>query len=534
MKLRLNPELTDGAEAADEAETAPGENRLREPLGILILFLLCLCVAAVLKPDSDPDLFARLAVGKLVVETGQVSTNDPFSYTPKAPKWIDHEWGAGVLFYLVASAAGQKGLLSLKALLMFGTLAFMYLRARRATGRAPSLFFHVLLVGALYVGFLTSIRAQTLTFFLFSAWLYLLERVRDGNWRLAWLLPVSGVVWANLHGGFLAGLGLIFLVAIGQRLQGRSSARLFALGCVVGLSSLVNPYGLDYWAYLWDATMMSRAHIGEWAPLSLFGSPALFLGFKLLLLLAIVALRGMASRSESPDYATILTLGVSAVLGLAVMRHTTFFVIASAPVVWAWMASLLKRGSGAGGPMQALRTWNSPLVEASYYGVSRGLLLVGTILALSSSPFRIVLFSEFPTAAVDFIAQNHLRGNLLIPFNFGGYAIWRLYPDCRVAMDGRYETVYKDSTYQAVRNFFAGGPGWSEFLDQYPHDLILVSPRRDVTEKNLAGRTDWQLSYQDEKSLVYVRKEAVRAWVPNQAVSRMDVFSTAQKPRYVP
>lgn len=537
LKLRVNPEMTETSVAeppdtGEDAEEGPGENRLREPLSLLILFLVCLCAVALLKPDGDPDLFARLAVGKLVVETGQVTVHDPFSYTPKKPEWIDHEWGAGVVFYAVASVAGQKGLLILKALLMFGTLVFMYLRARRATGQPPSLMYHLLLVGALHLGFLATIRAQTLTFFLFSAWLYLLERARDGDWRHAWFIPVSGLIWANLHGGFLAGLGLIILFTVGQWLQRGNVGRFVALALGTGLTSLINPYGPKYWSYLLDATTMTRANIGEWAPVNLLGLEPVFFGFQFLVVLTGAALLSKASKKELPDYGTLLTLIVTAALGLRVMRHTTFFIIASAPFVWTWMSSLVQRWAAQPGRSEAIQARLTPLVQASYYGLSRGLLLVWAVLMLSSTPFRIVLFPMFPVRAVDFIAQNNLKGNLLIPFNFGAYAIWRLYPDCLVAMDGRYETVYEDSTYQAVQNFFAGGKGAREFLEQFPHDIILLSPRNDGMETNLSQRTDWTVAYEDPRARVYVRASRMQEWRSLAPPDSADLFYPKNKPSY--
>lgn len=501
---------------------------LREPLSLLVLLLVSLCAVTVLKPDGDCDVWARLAVGKWIVESGGVTLHDPFSYTPKKPEWIDHEWGTGVVYYGIASVAGQKGLLLLKALLLFGTLCFSYLRARLATGRAPSLIYHVFLAGALSFGFLATLRAQTFTFFLFSAWLYLLERARSGDWRGTWLIPVTGLVWANLHGGFLAGVGLIVLFAAGELLQRRSPLRFASLALVTGLTSLVNPYGLAYWSFLFEATSMDRATIVEWQPLDLAESGVLFLGFKLLLGLTLLALIVRAARRDLPDHATILLLVVTAILGLRVVKHATLFVIASAPFVWSWLSSQWEwvvRRAASRKPLGGL----SPVLQGVYFAISRGALLFLTVGILVKVPMRVVLFDSFPVRAVDFIQQNQLQGNLLAPFNFSSYAIWRLYPRCKVAVDGRYETVYLDSTFQAVREFFAGAPGWSEFLDQLPHDIIL-SQRRNRFEANMAKRSDWAVAYEDARYRVYVRSAAQRDWPPLGVRAEEDPFSTADKP----
>jgi len=46
----------------------------------------------------DGDLWARLAVGAYAWQTGSLMGHDVFAFTPTLPEWIDHEWGAGVIF----------------------------------------------------------------------------------------------------------------------------------------------------------------------------------------------------------------------------------------------------------------------------------------------------------------------------------------------------------------------------------------------------------------------------------------------------
>lgn len=531
VQIRLNRSLVEHPPDEPQAEEGSRENPIREPLGVLLLLLLSLCAVNILKPDGDPDVWARLAVGKLIVESGSVPDRDPFSYTETRPRWIDHEWGAGVIFYGVAAAAGQAGLLLLKAALLFGTVLFMYLRSRRATGGPPSLLFHVFLLGALFFGFIATIRAQAFTFFFASLWLYLLDRARGGDWRFVWLIPATASFWANVHGGFLAGIGLVALYALGELRRPPVAARFAAAAGLSGLVSLLNPYGFSYWSYLFEATTMARRDIPEWRPLNFLGPEILYLGFKVLVVLTVVALIDRARRRDLPDLPSLLVLVVTAVLGFRVVRHMTFFVIASGPFVWAWLA---ERWTSRVRPQLAARAGTSaPLVEATYYGISRGLLLVFVMLTLMGAPMRVVLAEFYPVRAVDFIEQNGIKGNLLVPFSFGSYAIWRLYPNVSVSLDGRYETVYTEATYEAVRNFFAGGPGGSKFLKQYPHDVIL-SPRNPRLDQGMSEQADWAVAYEDRRYRVYVRADRQKEWLALAPETRPDPFSTSDKPSYAP
>ena len=91
--------------------------------------LLIWCVAALVigyrltaLASPDPDLFARIAMGRLVVSQNTVPLIDPFAFTPVLPKWIDHEWLSGLVFYLVSQGLGDTGLILLKLGLALATI----------------------------------------------------------------------------------------------------------------------------------------------------------------------------------------------------------------------------------------------------------------------------------------------------------------------------------------------------------------------------------------------------------------------------
>src|SRR5205807_3434115 len=88
---------------------------------------------------------------------------------------------------------------------------------------------------------------------------------------------------------------------------------------------------------------------------------------------------------------------------------------------------------------------------------------------------------HFPVDAVRFIERNRVSGNLLLPFDWGEYAIWHLYPDCRVSVDGRYTTAYPDDLLAQSRQFELGGAGWETALVYA--DLALLDRRQPIVER---------------------------------------------------
>lgn len=113
--------------------------------------------------------------------------------------------------------------------------------------------------------------------------------------------------------------------------------------------------------------------------------------------------------------------------------------------------------------------------------------------------------------AADYIRQRRLSGKLLLEFNWGEYAIWELFPRCRVALDGRYETVYPEAVATEYFEFIYGRPGWQDFLRHYPPDLVLVDSRSRIYSL-LLGDEGWRLLYADPGCALFVRADLREGW----------------------
>ena len=251
---------------ASEKIGKPAGSRLLDwALGLLVLAVL---LDAMAKTTADPDLWGYLAFGRLFWETGVFPYKDVFSYVPTLPLWVYHEWLTGVLFYPLYQALGGAGLQLLKYAVGLGTVAMVYLTARERGASFVSAALVLWLIQLFPVIGFSPVRAQVFTYCFFAASVYLLERARiSQGWRGLWLLVPLQALWCNLHGGCLAGLGLIGLYALGEGLSRRPWWPYLRVMLAAGLVTLVNPYGWEYWRYLWDAISMPRPEITEWASL---------------------------------------------------------------------------------------------------------------------------------------------------------------------------------------------------------------------------------------------------------------------------
>jgi len=417
--------------------------------------------------EADEDLWGRMAAGRLTTSEGRVPEKDVFAYVPTKPRWVDHEWLAGVLFYEVHRMLGGTGLLALRAVLGVGAMALLLHAARGASPWTLTLL-SLAAWPLLAQGFNSVVRAQAFTFFLFSLTLFILER---GKWRLV-LIPLVAL-WVNLHGGFV--LGPLLLLAYGfYRLAAASLA-----------ASLLNPYGLEYWRYLTEALLMPRPEIVEWRSADLSGIGDLHIQCALVLVAVLVW-------GRRPRPAHLVLLGGAA---LASVLHVRF-----APLLG--MVIVVTLGSSWEAVFQRKR--HALALGAMVLALS--LVAIGGAVAWLRRDFSLqmrVPADRYPVAAVSRLKGE--SGNLAVFFNWGEYALYHLYPGLLVSIDGRYETVYPDDVVRANWDFTRGVPGNEGFLDTYPADFALY-PRGTGAARWLATSSSFGLVHEDDSFVLYRRK----------------------------
>lgn len=491
---------------SEKLRKLPGPQFLEVAFGLMVLAVL---LDAMAQTRADPDLWGYLAFGRLFWETGAFPYRDVFSYVPTLPLWVYHEWLTGALFYPLYQALGGAGLQLLKYALGLGTVAMVYLTARQRgasfLGAALVLFLIQLFP---VIGF-SPVRAQVFTYCFFATSVYLLENARlSQRWQGLWLLVPLQALWCNLHGGFLAGLGLIGLYALGEGLSRRPLWPYLRIMIPAGLVTLVNPYGWEYWRYLWAAISMPRPEITEWA--SLWGAywKSQIGNFELAYTLFIVGFAGfLAVRARWRELSPILTLCLVLYLGLKHLRHLTFFLL----LVGAYMPALLTKcleslpwsrtsRSSRLWPAMAVLLALTALFPAYQFLSKRPLNLETSHLPQAGS----LPGQYYPVGAMAYLRSHGFSGHLLTEFGWGEYLIWNLYPRCRVALDGRYETVYPQGVAENFFNFIHQKGNSRQFLDDYPPDLILLAPRSKACAF-IASLPGWRRVYADTGSALFVR-----------------------------
>ena len=462
----------------------------------LILVYAASCFSAA---DADPDLWGHLRFGAEMWETGTIPRVDTHSYTAAGQPWINHEWLTEVLFHGIYTATGSTGLLVFK--LGLGLLVIQLLTSC-AFARAPSLLAYaacfLTFVLAIAPGFLT--RPHLLSILFLTLMLTALQRFFRGRRGAIWWIPAVMLLWVNSHGGVIAGLGLLgVVVAVESARCWRTGERhwrpLVACLALSALAMLANPYGLELWRFF-GRTVFTPRDIDEWAPIPLLSTS--HWPFKLM---ALAFLGSLAlPTAKRPWEIAIIT--IATLYGFKHQRHSVLAAIVMVPYLTEQTTAALRRS-------RAIVHWLGDL-SPSFHSTVRALLITFILFQIGRTTaahwqtgFRIAVAPDvYPVEAVRFMDGNGIDGDILVPFEWGEYVIWKR-PASRVSIDGRFETVYPPAVIDASFDFMAGREGWRRIVDDYPPDIVL-SRKSDHGHWLLSQQPGWQRIYEDGIAAIWV------------------------------
>ncbi len=478
-----------------------------------LLFLTGLTIA-------DPDLWGHTLYGMRAIEQGVLAErSDPFSYTANGAEWVNHEWltewQLGWL-WTHKSSAGLVAWRNLWLLVLWSAAGWGLVKSGCRLGAALLL---LVLTAECLSDFVVFVRPQLATFGMFAVMLLLLRRFWDDPQQHGvWVLPILTAAWVNYHGGFLAGLGMqaafVFAGVLGLR-EPLGKRRLLVLSFVFLASMLatgLNPYGWRMHAMLWKH-LGTEQFVREWQPLwAARQSPVYYVPF-LLMGLSLPGIR----KTRPVDW---IVLGVVSWQAVSHLRHVALLAISVFILLPAALSESCDRmfsriseqlSQPRSGPVRiggvvliigflGILHWRS-VRELREHGIGFGEIAVETQSQVPGMPMN----------AIAFIREQRLTGNLVTDYGWGQCVIWHLFPDIRVAFDGRYRTVYPAELEQQFLDWQRVGPKTKRtaVLDDYPTELALV-PAESLPDEYLKTRPDWAEVYRDEQAAIYLNRHIPR------------------------
>jgi hypothetical protein len=496
---------------------ASGRQRMRRTFlipsipDLVFAGVACLQVAAasVILLNRDGDLPRHIAVGKVMLESRALVREDFFSHTAYGQPFLAYEWLSQLIFAAVHEFAGLDAVAVLTGLVIASAYALVTgLLIRR--GVAVDLVI-VTVAAATLLG-MTHWAARPHAFS-FAASAILLRLLEPGKTvRLLTFVPLFAL-WANLHPGFLFGLGILGLMIVGDLFEAlagedrstwQHAARYHALALGLGsAATLLNPYGIGL-------HMHSLGHLGNSEIMSAtmeFLSPdfhtsggLVFLG---VLLLVVAAVGARRSRLTAP---TLLILLATIALSLNSRRYIALFGLVTLPVLALALAEDWERWVP-----RALREPGRALAAGDRLARRGGVALALTVmLAFAVLPGRGRQYvttefdaDVFPVDAVKFARATGVSGRLFNNYKWGGY-LALAWPEQRVFIDGLAD-FYGIRIFRDYMHVSGLKPGWRDVLDRWNVDLVLVPAESSVAHE-LAREPAWHELYRDDIAALMQRK----------------------------
>lgn len=464
--------------------------------------------------NVDGDLGRHLTIGKFILDTRWIPTRDVFSHTMGGEDLTPHEWVAQVVFALMERWLGLAGVVWLCALMIALTAVLIFqLSWERSGGWLTSIFVTLLTMAASSLHWLT--RPHLFTFFFLAVWLKGLEDLFQGKRYGRIFLPLLMLVWANTHGAFLAGfvvwvvygLGLFWNIWVEKIAVDALSEKFRSWLWVGGLSliaSLINPAGLDLWktsvGYVRNAYLVG--HTAEYLSPD-FHTPSTF-PF-LFMVILFLGVWGISRQKPRMDEVLIVVLWTA--MGLYSARNIPLFAVVSAPVLAKSIEMLWKERQGYFVWLDKLQHFNLRLqsVDSKTGGwVTFLLVIVLSVWGARSGWIPARFASEtFPVQAMDWLEIHPQEGNVFNYFPWGGYILYRAFPEVRVFIDGQTD-FYGEALTRQYEQVITLSEGWQEVLAEYKVQWVLM-PASSALVRTLESDSTWQALYRDDVAVILRR-----------------------------
>ncbi len=551
-----------------------------------IAWALCLLTGIVLslKAIREPDLWWMYRTGEWMLEQGQVTRQDSFSYTFEGVEWINVKWLFEVLISLAKNAFGVEFIFVFQALVTVIILSLFYRSAQLLyttqtaikSSKAPftGLFFAALLM--LYtIDFRLIGRPEMTSHLMVAAYLYIFWKYyyQPSKWIYT-LVPLQ-LIWTNMHEAY--GTGMILMIVYGaatwiqfrfwptDKLDKASVIQLSKALIIALVAVAINPRGIQMYGHPFEiyAQLGDNQFTTELAPIwkRLYWEPQAYLNlFFFALCLFLISVVPFAERYKNRPKSNPkakkstkkvaksiqktplnwwkrnierfgLANGVLCImlfyLSITAFRNIPFFIIASAP-----LAAL------------AIQLILNKLINArKAYGLAilAGLFFYGSIVSgkyhewsKSRDQYGLqVLSSHNPVGASNFIKKHGLVGRCFADYLTSSYLLWDLKPDFKTYIDLRDLDIFSKEFFTDFAQTMAVPSLFDQKVDSFDFNyVVLFRPQFQTLQKHLLDSDDFDLVFVDPVACIYLRQNKINSALIEQFGFKKnrykDIFSPLQ------
>lgn len=474
-----------------------------------------------LRPIAHTDVWGHLSYGRLLWETGTLPTTEPLMPLSHGVPFLNSAWLTQLIAYGGYQVIGKAAITFLFAFCVAAAFAAV---TRRIYNRTHSAMFALggfaLTMWIEYQQLIVH-RPQIVGFLFYSVLLSILLRRKwsNKNWIV---VPAMFALWANMHGSFVVGLGLLGCFIIGRgvdlvRRTGKLASlfrdsklrRLVLLTELGAVAALLNPYGLSlYTEVLSFGSNPNLQSLVEWKSLHIRLAQGQAAAVAVLILFMVY--RVSPRRVSTAEMLTLTVFGAAAL-------WTSRMLVWWGPLAGCFAAI----HAGA-----AFRKWQGkeispePPVRASLWTiVVMGIVFIffelshiGTAtLALAAGKDvekvtdRVPVSRLTPVAAAEYLRKNPPDGLVFCTYEWGDYLMWAGPKDMQVFVASHCHLVPEDvwNDYMGIVQMQGS---WLAMLKRYGINTVVIDEEyREPMVQRLHDEDDWKLLFRQDGQTVFKR-----------------------------
>jgi hypothetical protein len=444
---------------------------MRTPVTVPVLVGALFGALSTRLPVGDSDVFWHLTLGQATLANG-IQRIDRYSWTVAGQPVSVDQWLGQVALAAAWQLGEWRGVVGLRAAavaLLVGLVVYAALREKPARPLGAVL---AALPAIVLSRFVWTERPELFGFVCFAALIVLLRASRVSD-RPLYLIPVLMVLWANVHGSFALGAGLVGLVAVvGFVTEPRRRRSYVLVAAATLLATLVTPAGLGAWTAPGFHLLHPPREIQEWSVPDVTTLPGALFAAALFATLATA----LVARTRTPREAVVLVPVLF--VALIATRQLPFFPIAAAPYLAAFGGETVTWIAGAIGRVRLPRLSSAgrpPGVTADRFATGAAAVILAVAMATGTNTSD---SAGYPVAALPLI---NTGPGLFNQYDWGGYLIASA-PRTPVFIDGRL-TPYLDHLDPVLAEYttvIGIHPGWRDVIARRGIRQLLVRPTDPV------------------------------------------------------
>jgi len=510
-------------------------------------YFLCYLAAFALgmKQLREPDVWWQLLSGRWMLEHGQITRTDVFSYTMAGHPWINVKWLYEIFIALFEKACGPDGVILIQSLVNVAIVYFLLKSLKVLSQRLQqpiSVLFSVIsvLVFLAIVEYRMAGRPEMFSHLFSVLFLYFLLKYGDTDWKKLFVLVLLQCLWANMHEGYPVGIVMLGAYVAGSFLawlikkdsaalkNTRRAALIFIAALLI---VLINPNGFQLWKQPFEIyrQVWANKYTTELYSFSQAEYWTIEAKCHIVLLCAVVIfwMMKMLKWRTGKNTATLtpvllsylLLIPLFAYLSLTANRNIIFSEIVLFPSVAIMLSAIFSKAK-------------QRIPEKANWLLASAIAVIFYVCIVSNAFYKAtgsvnrygvhVSMLHNPIGAAAFLKQNNIKGTAFSDYFISSYLLWDRYPDFRSYIDLRDLDVFSAAFFDDYFDIYAHPARFHELDAKYNFNYVVLSTSQLIPlQRELFWKEGYYMIYADPVSVIFLKQNAEnRPLISNSAIQK--------------